>query len=119
MRIRVPLMPKNLLFVLAWAFFAASLLACLHAAGRIPEPCPSQCQASTVTDPQDLRSHNGVLKVELVHDSKQATDQLVIAIRMQTANQSPTLRVNPGDLVVLTPENVEGFPRSRSGKQST
>jgi FtsP/CotA-like multicopper oxidase with cupredoxin domain len=34
-----------------------------------------------------------------------ATDQLVIAIRMQTANSLQPIRVNPGDLVVLTLKN--------------
>jgi FtsP/CotA-like multicopper oxidase with cupredoxin domain len=102
--IRVPLMPKNLLFVLAWAFFAASPLA-LHAQG-VSEPCPRPVPGSTVTDPQDLRSHNGLLKVELtVHDSKQGDGSTRYCYTDANGKQSPTLRVNPGDLVILTLKN--------------
>ena len=97
-------MPKNLLLVLAWVSFAASPLA-LHAHG-ISEPCPRPVPGSTVTDPQDLRSHNGLLKVELtVHDSKQGDGSTRYCYTDANGKQSPTLRVNPGDLVVLTLKN--------------
>jgi FtsP/CotA-like multicopper oxidase with cupredoxin domain len=97
-------MPKNLLLVLASVFFAASPLA-LHAEG-LSEPCPRPVPGSAVTDPEDLRSRNGLLKVELtVHDSKQGDGSTRYCYTDANGRQSPTLRVNPGDLVVLTLKN--------------
>jgi FtsP/CotA-like multicopper oxidase with cupredoxin domain len=97
-------MPKNLLLVLAWVSFAASPLA-LHAHG-ISEPCPRPVPGSTVADPEDLRSHNGLLKVELtVRDSKQGDGSTRYCYTDANGKQSPTLRVNPGDLVILTLKN--------------
>ncbi len=97
-------MPKKLLLVLAWVFFVASPVA-LHAQG-ISELCPRPVPGSTVTDPEDLRSHNGLLKVELtVHDSKQGDGSTRYCYTDANGKQSPTLRVNPGDLVILTLKN--------------
>jgi FtsP/CotA-like multicopper oxidase with cupredoxin domain len=97
-------MPKKLLLVLAWVFFVASPVA-LHAQG-VSEPCPRPVPGSTVTDPEDLRSHNGLLKVELtVHDSKQGDGSTRYCYTDANGKQSPTLRVNPGDLVILTLKN--------------
>jgi FtsP/CotA-like multicopper oxidase with cupredoxin domain len=97
-------MPKKLLLVLAWVFFVASRVA-LHAQA-VSEPCPRPVPGSTVTDPQDLRSHDGSLKVELtVHDSKQGDGSTRYCYTDANGRQSPTLRVNPGDLVILTLKN--------------
>jgi FtsP/CotA-like multicopper oxidase with cupredoxin domain len=97
-------MPKNLLLVLVWVSFAASPLS-LHAQG-VSEPCPRPVPGSTVTDPEDLRSHNGLLKVELtVHDSKQGDGSTRYCYTDANGKQSPTLRVNPGDLLILTLKN--------------
>ena len=97
-------MPKKLLLVLAWVFFVASPVA-LHAQG-VSELCPRPVPGSTVTDPEDLRSHNGLLKVELtVHDSKQGDGSTRYCYTDANGKQSPTLRVNPGDLVILTLKN--------------
>jgi FtsP/CotA-like multicopper oxidase with cupredoxin domain len=97
-------MPKNLLLVLVWVSFAASPLS-LHAQG-VSESCPRPVPGSTVTDPEDLRSHNGLLKVELtVHDSKQGDGSTRYCYTDANGKQSPTLRVNPGDLLILTLKN--------------
>jgi FtsP/CotA-like multicopper oxidase with cupredoxin domain len=90
--------------VLAWVSFAASPAA-LHAQG-VSEPCPRPVPGSTVTDPEDLRSHNGLLKVELtVHDSRQGDGSTRYCYKDANDKQSPTLRVNPGDLLILTLKN--------------
>ena len=57
-------------------------------------------------EPQDLRSQNGVLKVDLTvrnyADSNGATRYCYIS---SDGAQSPTLRLNPGDLLILTLKN--------------
>jgi FtsP/CotA-like multicopper oxidase with cupredoxin domain len=97
-------MPKNLFLVLVWLSLVALPLS-LRAQG-VSEPCPRPVPGSTVTDPQDLRSHNGLLKVELtVHDSKQGDGSTRYCYTDANGKQSPTLRVNPGDLLILTLKN--------------
>jgi FtsP/CotA-like multicopper oxidase with cupredoxin domain len=74
-----------------------------HAAAEI---CPRPLPGSTVTDPADLRSRNGVLKVELTaHNAKQSDGSTRYCFVDENGAESPTLRVNPGDLVVLTLKN--------------
>jgi len=61
---------------------------------------------SVVAEPEDLRSHNGVLKVELTAlNAKQSDGTTRYCYIDENGAESPTLRVNPGDLVVLTLKN--------------
>jgi FtsP/CotA-like multicopper oxidase with cupredoxin domain len=90
--------------VLAWVSLAASPLAPL--AHGVSEPCPRPAPGSTANDPKYLRSQNGLLKVELtVHDSKQGDGSTRYCYTDANGRLSPTLRVNPGDLVILTLKN--------------
>ncbi|MGA7930985.1 MAG: multicopper oxidase domain-containing protein [Candidatus Sulfotelmatobacter sp.] len=71
-----------------------------------PEACPRPLPGSVVTEPADLRSRNGVLKVELTaHNAKQRDGSTRYCYIDENGAESPTLRVNPGDLVILTLEN--------------
>jgi FtsP/CotA-like multicopper oxidase with cupredoxin domain len=75
-------------------------------AQNVPEPCPRPLPGSAVSEPEDLRSRNGVLKVEFtVHDSKQSDGSTRYCYIDANGRESPTLRVNPGDLVILTLKN--------------
>jgi FtsP/CotA-like multicopper oxidase with cupredoxin domain len=68
--------------------------------------CPRPSPGSTVTDPVDLRSRSGVLKVELTaHNAKQSDGSTRYCFVDENGAESPTLRVNPGDLVILTLKN--------------
>ena len=68
--------------------------------------CPRPSPGSTVTDPADLRSRNGVLKVELTaHNAKQSDGTTRYCFVDENGSESPTLRVSPGDLVILTLKN--------------
>jgi len=59
-----------------------------------------------VTEPADLRSENGVLRVDLtVHNSKQADGSIRYCYIDAAGNESPNLRVKPGDLVILHLKN--------------
>jgi FtsP/CotA-like multicopper oxidase with cupredoxin domain len=71
-----------------------------------PEPCQRPASGSMVTEPEDLRSHNGVLKIELTaYNSRQSDGSTRYCFVDENGAESPTLRVNPGDLVILTLKN--------------
>jgi len=71
-----------------------------------PEACPRPLPGSVVSEPADLRSRNGVLKVELTaHNAKQRDGSTRYCYVDENGAASPTLRVNPGDLVTLTLRN--------------
>ncbi|MGB0006037.1 MAG: multicopper oxidase domain-containing protein [Candidatus Sulfotelmatobacter sp.] len=98
-------MLKNFLLVLFLYLCLAKSQSVLHAQAA-PEPCPRPSTGSVVTEPEDLRSHNGVLKVELTaRNAKQADGSTRYCYIDENGAESPTLRVNPGDLVVLTLKN--------------
>src|SRR3984885_8206356 len=70
------------------------------------EPCPRPTEGSLVAEPVDLRSHNGELKVELTaRNSRQSDGSTRYCFIDDKGRESPTLRVNPGDLVILTLKN--------------
>ena len=71
------------------------------------DPCERPEPGSLVGEPRDLRSVDGVLRVELRLRNARAPDG-TIRYCYVTADgaQSPTLRVHPGDLVVLGLKNA-------------
>src|SRR5262249_43580310 len=94
-------------------------LACLHPdlpAQTRAENCPRPAFGSKVTEPENLHSRNGLLKVDLTARHQKGKDGTTRLCLIDTVgNESPTLRVNPGDLVVLTLRNeltslVSGAP---------
>jgi len=71
-----------------------------------PQPCPRPAPGSPATDPKDLRSRDGVLKLELTaYNTKQSDGSTRYCYIDENGAESPTLRVNPGDLVILTLKN--------------
>jgi FtsP/CotA-like multicopper oxidase with cupredoxin domain len=98
-------MLKNLpLIVIAGLCFAGSC-STLYARS-VEEPCTRPLPGGAVTEPEDLRSRNGVLKVDLTyHDAKQSDGSTRYCYIDANGNESPTLRVNPGDQVILTLKN--------------
>src|SRR6202050_804121 len=98
-------MLKTLLLVLFWVEYVAQSHTALYAQGA-PEFCPRPVPGSVVGEPEDLRSRNGVLKVELTaHNAKQSDGSTRYCYIDENGAESPTLRVNPGDLVILTLKN--------------
>jgi FtsP/CotA-like multicopper oxidase with cupredoxin domain len=68
--------------------------------------CPRPAPGSAVPEPEDLRSHNGVLKVDLTVRDFTAPDGAKRFCYFDAAgNQSPTLRLSPGDLLILNLKN--------------
>jgi hypothetical protein len=92
-----------LLFASLWLFDG-------HMSLRAQESPQASCRrpspGSAVPDPEDLRSYNGVLKVDLTVRNFTAPDGTKRFCYSDAAgNQSPTLRLNPGDLLILHLKN--------------
>jgi FtsP/CotA-like multicopper oxidase with cupredoxin domain len=79
---------------------------CTHGQSRSPETCSRPAAGSTVPEPEDLRSQNGVLRVELSYRSFVDTSrQMRYCYVSRDGAQAPTLRVNPGDELILSLKN--------------
>jgi FtsP/CotA-like multicopper oxidase with cupredoxin domain len=85
--------------MLCWALGPC---AALEARGAEPGICPRPAPESAVVDPEDLRSRDGVLTVDLsVHNEKRPDGSVRYCYLAADGAESPTLRVRPGDLLVL------------------
>jgi FtsP/CotA-like multicopper oxidase with cupredoxin domain len=94
----------------AAVLFAAMLLAPVYQSCRAQElsldTCPRPSAGSAVPEPEDLRSQNGVLKVDLtVHNFTEPSGSTRYCYISSGGSQSPTLRLNPGDLLILNLKN--------------
>ena len=70
------------------------------------ESCPRAAPGSLVSSPQEIKSSNGVLAVALSLRNEISRDgQLRYCYVDQNGNLAPTLRVNPGDLLILNLKN--------------
>jgi FtsP/CotA-like multicopper oxidase with cupredoxin domain len=95
---------------LASIVFASLCLVPWHAglrAQQIPSnPCPRPPAGSAVPEPEDLRSQNGVLKVDLtIRNSIQTDGSTLYCYLDADGSQSPNLRLHPGDLLILNLKN--------------
>jgi FtsP/CotA-like multicopper oxidase with cupredoxin domain len=112
-----------------WKFGACLLAAWVllpHRAAAQPA-CPERPSAgSVVAEPQDLRSVNGVLRVDLRFRSGVDVDRRMHYCYLSpNGGEAPTLRLKPGDLLVLAVKNQQpvvppmnampGHPRTASG----
>jgi FtsP/CotA-like multicopper oxidase with cupredoxin domain len=70
------------------------------------DPCARPAIGSVVPEPASLRSQNGVLKVDLtVRNHRQDDGSMRYCYLLGDGTQSPTLRLQPGDLLVLKLKN--------------
>jgi FtsP/CotA-like multicopper oxidase with cupredoxin domain len=68
--------------------------------------CARPSAGSTVPEPQDLRSQNGVLKVNLTVRNISEPDKPSRSCYLAgDGSESPTLRLHPGDLLILSLKN--------------
>jgi FtsP/CotA-like multicopper oxidase with cupredoxin domain len=90
--------------------FTALLFAPIYGSCRAQEvprnTCPRPSAGSVVPEPEDLRSQDGVLRVDLTerNDTESGGSTRYCFIDSH-GNQSPTLRLNPGDLLILHLKN--------------
>jgi FtsP/CotA-like multicopper oxidase with cupredoxin domain len=88
------------------------VLCAISAVGRASTPnslagCPRPEQGSVVMEPADLRSRNGVLEAELTfHNVRGAGGAMLYCYTDAEGDESPNLRVHPGDLVILHLKNA-------------
>jgi FtsP/CotA-like multicopper oxidase with cupredoxin domain len=90
--------------------FAAAILCLMPNFARAqssPSPgCPRPAVGSPIVEPEDLRSHDGVLKVHLTFKkSSEANGDTRYCYVAADGSEAPTLRVNPGDLLILSLKN--------------
>jgi FtsP/CotA-like multicopper oxidase with cupredoxin domain len=70
------------------------------------DPCSRTAPGSAVPEPEDLRSQDGVLKLELaIHNFKEKDGSTRYCYLLADGTQAPTLRLNPGDWLVLNLKN--------------
>jgi FtsP/CotA-like multicopper oxidase with cupredoxin domain len=89
------------------AFCFAPLCAPLQAQPEGQSICPRSAVGSVVAEPEDLRSQNRVLEVELTaRNVPGAHGSTLYCYTDAAGRESPTLRVKPGDLVILHLKNA-------------
>src|SRR5271170_3064569 len=68
--------------------------------------CPHPSPSAAVPEPEDLRSQKGVLKVDItVRNFTEPDGTARFCYFDANGNQSPTLRLSPGDLLILNLKN--------------
>jgi FtsP/CotA-like multicopper oxidase with cupredoxin domain len=85
------------------------------------DPCQRPQPGSTVAEPRDLRSHDGVLQVDLtMRDDREPDGSTRYCYLMADGTPSPTLRLNPGDLLIVLFNNnlVDLEPTAVGANQS-
>ena len=77
-----------------------------HALVSAAQTCARPAPGSVVPEPRDLRSRHGVLKVPLTYRNLAAADgQQEYCYQGPAGSQAPTLRVRPGDWLILDLKN--------------
>src|SRR5271156_5266315 len=101
----IPRMRK--LHVLIYAILCfASFQAGISAQESPNDICARPPVGSLVPEPQDLRSQNGVLKVDLtVRNISESGKPARYCYISADGSESPTLRLHPGDLLILNLKN--------------
>ena len=92
---------------LSW-IIASLLLLDAHAASHpeTSDPCVRPA-GRTVADPPDLRSQHGLLNVNLaIHNHRETDGSIRYCYTLPDGTQAPTLRLHPGDQLVLRLTNA-------------
>ncbi len=82
------------------------------------DTCPRPAQGSAVPEPEDLRSRNGELRVDLTIHNYAADGTTRYCYLDANGNQSPNLRLKPGDLLILHLKNELRETASTAGIHS-
>ena len=104
-----------------WAIVCATAGSdCAWAQDAAAESCPLRPAAgSVVGEPDDLRSQNGVLRVDLTYrKSVDANGLTLYCYLYENRIEAPTLRLKPGDLLILTLKNEVTLPSVPAQAQS-
>ena len=72
----------------------------------LAEVCPRPAPGALVPEPEDLRSENGTLHVDMyIRNQREAAGSWRFCYVLGSGAQAPTLRLHPGDLLVLRLKN--------------
>ena len=86
--------------------FLAAAPRLLRASASSGDVCPRPSSGSVVGEPADLRSKDGVLRVDLTaRNVREADGRIRYCFVDGEGRESPNLRVRPGDLVILHLKN--------------
>ena len=76
-----------------------------------PGPCPVAAVGGSIESPEELWSHNGRLQISLsLRNSLDSTGQMQYCYVDEHGHRSPTLRLRPGDLLLLKLKNELSLP---------
>jgi FtsP/CotA-like multicopper oxidase with cupredoxin domain len=97
---------QKFFLIICFAFLSAQAHRNLQAQEPTREVCPRPTVGSVVPEPEDLRSKNGVLAVDLtVRNQKERDGSVRFCYIYGDGIESPNLRLKPGDLLVLKLKN--------------
>jgi FtsP/CotA-like multicopper oxidase with cupredoxin domain len=109
---------RSIYLVVTWSIACGPILA---AEATAQDPCARPPPGSAVPEPRDLRSKDGILKIDLsIRNIREADGSTRYCYLLGDGAQSPTLRLYPGDLLVLKLKNDLADVESpgRAAKQS-
>src|ERR1700720_3221792 len=85
---------------------SAECLSSSASAQTVLKICPRPSPGGLITAPKDVRSTNGRLELELSFQSSVESDGVMRYCYVYNGSiQAPTLRLNPGDELILTLRN--------------
>ena len=94
---------RTMAFLAAAAVIFPALAPAQNVGGGV---CARAAAGSMVTEPQEIRSHNGVLQIALsLRNSVGPAGEQRYCYVDENGNQAPTLRLNRGDLLILKLKN--------------
>jgi FtsP/CotA-like multicopper oxidase with cupredoxin domain len=117
------LLPVLVVFA-PWALMCAETAATTATNPRMEGTCPRSVAGSTVGEPHDVMSKNGILALTLTEWSSSDADgstpgHMRYCYTDDRGDQAPTLRVQPGDTVVIGLKNKLTMPSSGSSAHSS
>jgi FtsP/CotA-like multicopper oxidase with cupredoxin domain len=110
---------RPLLIVRIYSAAALGLIAVPALTSAQETPCTRPAPGSVVTQPEELRSHDRVLKLDLTYRNfKTADGQEEYCYQSNDGSQAPTLRLQPGDLLILRLKNELTTPLRTDSRAS-
>jgi FtsP/CotA-like multicopper oxidase with cupredoxin domain len=92
------LFPRICFITLASFAFAQAA----HSGSPEHDPCSRPAQGAELPEPRNLYSAHGVLKVDLsIHNYRETNGTVRYCYVLADGSESPALRLNPGDLLIL------------------
>ncbi len=105
--LQLPVFRRLILFCALAGIFSSAV----RAQSQPDQQCPRPSVGSTVSEPADLRSESGVLEVHFSYYSSSDSHGLVrYCYVTNTGAESPTLRVHPGDRLIIKLKNEIAAP---------